>query len=290
MATIEDIPAYKDMMPAVMQAMRELGDSAVNGDINDKVTQILGLPEDTLDIMHLESRQTEIEYRCAWARTYLKKVGYIINTSRGLWILTAKGKEQRFIDPDEIVRKVRLMSAISTTDTNQSEPVSDNAELEPADIVCDVLDWREKLINVLLNIKPSAFEQLTRALLDESGFEDVVVTGRSGDGGIDGYGRVRLQGLLSIPVVFQCKRYSLNHPVGPNDIRDFRGAMQSRADKGLFVTTSRFTKGAREEARRTNINIDLIDGNDLINLLRDLDMGVREVKDYVVDESYFMNF
>jgi restriction system protein len=119
-------------------------------------------------------------------------------------------------------------------------------------------------------------------LLRESGFIQVEVTGRSGDGGIDGKGVVRIGGILSFHVVFQCKRYKGSVPTSA--IRDFRGACVGRADKGLIITTGTFTRDARIEAQRDGATpIDLIDGEELVEKLKDLEIGI-EVKEKVVEE------
>lgn len=133
--------------------------------------------------------------------------------------------------------------------------------------------WREKLLTKLLSLSPAAFERLCQRLLRESGFVEVKVTGRSGDGGIDGVGIVRLGGLLGFPVLFQCKRYQGS--VGPGVIRDFRGAMIGRADRGLVITTGRFSRDAKIEATRDGAPpIDLVDGEQLLDKLKDLHLGV----------------
>ena len=99
------------------------------------------------------------------------------------------------------------------------------------------------------------------------------MTGRTGDGGIDGRGIARVHGLMSFHVLFQCKRYQGS--VGPSSIRDFRGAMVGRTDKGLFITTGTFTPAAVKEATRDGAPaIDLIDGKDLTDKLKELRLGV----------------
>lgn len=108
-------------------------------------------------------------------------------------------------------------------------------------------DWREELLGVLLEMDPTAFEHLARRLLRAAGFTNATVTGGAGDGGIDGVGVYRLS-LVSFPVYFQCKRYK--GTVGPDKVRDFRGAMQGRGDKGLLITTGNFTAEATKEATR----------------------------------------
>jgi restriction system protein len=136
-------------------------------------------------------------------------------------------------------------------------------------------------------MQPSAFERLAQRLLRESGFVKVEVTGRSGDGGIDGVGVLRLK-LLSFITLFQCKRYT--GTVGAGAVRDFRGAMVGRSDKGLIITTGTFSADARREATRDGAPaIELIDGDELCNLLRELKLGLSTevVEHVIVDLAWF---
>jgi restriction system protein len=151
-----------------------------------------------------------------------------------------------------------------------------------------VTDWREQLLETLLAMAPAAFERLAQRILREAGFVQVEVTGRSGDGGIDGNGVLRLNGLLSFHVSFQCKRWQGS--VGPATIREFRGAMAGRADKGLIITTGSFTKEASREATREGAAaIDLVDGTQLVDMLKSLGLGVmtRQVEEVVVEQDWF---
>ncbi len=230
-----EIPAYRDMMCELLQAMKELGGSGTIREIDDKTIEILELPTEVQEIMHGNSSKTEVEYRLAWARTYMKKVGILENSSRGIWSLTANGRELENINPGEIVQKVRKMTLLKTKDANDINTDDENLENDGVDTPDEIQTWREKLKNILLNIKPDAFERLTQRILRESGFTQVKVTGKTGDGGIDGMGIVKLNGIISFHMLFQCKRYT--GTVSTGEIRDFRGAMQGRADKGLFITT-----------------------------------------------------
>jgi len=134
-------------------------------------------------------------------------------------------------------------------------------------------------------ISADAFERLSKRILRESGFVQVEVTGRTGDGGIDGKGIMKISGLLSFHVVFQCKKYQGS--VSASDIRDFRGAMIGRADKGLFITTGTFTRSAIQEATRAGAPpIDLVDGDQLATKLKELGLGIKTemVEQISVDE------
>ena len=234
------------------------------------------------------SSKTEVEYRLAWARTYMKKAGVLENSSRGVWSLTTRGREMEEINPSEIVQKVREMIALKEKNICAKSVEDDNPENDGMEMPDEVQPWREKLRNVLLNIKPDAFERLTQRLLRECGFTQVMVTGKTGDGGIDGMGIVKLNGIISFHMLFQCKRYAGN--VSAREIRDFRGAMQGRTDKGLFITTGKFSAPAVEEENRPGAApIDLMDGDELIEKLKELQLGVAPVNDYMIDEAWFLS-
>lgn len=223
----------------------------------------------------------------AWARTYLKKYGMITNSSRGVWALTARGVDEQTVDPQAVVRFVSEQSLREKQ--GRVEPVEVvNAEAEAEAVEDETASWRETLIDALLKMAPDAFERLCQRLLRESGFIQVEVTGRSGDGGIDGHGVVRLAGLLSFPVIFQCKRY--RSTISSGTVRDFRGAMVGRADKGLIITTGSFTRDASAEATCDGAPpIDLIDGEQLVDKLKDLGLGVskRQVEVVEIDTEWF---
>src|SRR5262245_57511170 len=254
-----NIPPYDAFMNPLLQALKSLGGSGTIEELNAKVIETVGLTDEQLESIHDLERgsQTEVEYRLAWARTYLKRYGVIDNSSRGVWALTPKGREIDQVNPNAVKR---YMAA------EQRKKVQADGEKDELQTVAEQLSWREELMNVLLKMNPSAFERLIQRLLRESGFIQVEVTGRSGDGGIDGKGIMRLGGLLSFHVIFQCKRY--RGSVSAAQVRDFRGAMVGRADKGLLITTGNFTKDAVREATRDGAPaIDLVDGDQLVEKL-----------------------
>jgi len=262
------VPTYDSMMNPLLQAMRDLGGSGTIEEIANQVAKIMELSNEQLEVLHNPEKggQTELEYRLAWTRTYLKKYGLLENSARGVWALTLTGRTAEKIDEKEVVRFVKDQDRIAKENRKEGEP-----ELEDE---VGTSTWQEELLEVLLEMDPSAFERLIQRLLRESGFVQVVVTGRSGDGGVDGKGIMRLGGLLSFHVFFQCKRYKGS--VGSSHVRDFRGAMTGRADKGLIITTGSFTKDATAEATRDGAPpIDLIDGDQLVELLKKFVLGVQ---------------
>lgn len=282
----DKVPTHDKMMIPTLEALKLLGGSGSIDEINEKVYEVAGYDEDILEIPHDESGvQTKVEYRLAWARTYLKKYGLIDNSSRGIWALIDNEIDTSKLDSDKILKKVRAETKKTKLDNKQTKKEID---IEIEEEVEDQIDWKENLISIILKIEPSAFERLCQRILRESGFVQVEVTGKSGDGGIDGKGIVRLNGFLSFHVFFQSKRYKGS--VGSSDIRDFRGAMQGRADKGLFITTGNFTREAIKEATRDGAPpIDLIDGELLCDKLKEFNLGVKTelIEDISVNAEWF---
>lgn len=280
----EVLPQVPDLFKPVIQALLELDGSGNIDEINENTYTHLNLSDDALNILHGEDGRTEIEYRLAWARTILKKYGLIENSARGVWALTKPNIKIADINPDEIDKTVRGVK------TNK---IKDKLKEEKEEVIIEqnIGDWKEVLLETLLKISPSAFERLAQRLLRESGFIQVEVTGKTGDGGIDGKGIVRISGFLSFHVIFQCKRYRSS--VTPSQIRDFRGAMQGRADKGLFITTGTFTREALKEATRDGAPpIDLIDGDLLCDKLKELKLGVETefIENVKINEDWFNKF
>ena len=276
------VPTFDSMMNPVLQALRELGGSGTIEEINNRSTEIAKLTDAQLEILHDPDKggQTEVEYRLAWTRTYLKKYGLLENSSRGVWALTVKGRKTDKVNPATVKRYVR---------SQKQKTSSQTIEVQFGEEIT-LPSWRNELLDALLQMEPSAFERLVQRLLRESGFIQVEVTGQSGDGGVDGKGIMRLGGLLSFHVIFQCKRYKGS--VSVSQVRDFRGAMVGRADKGLLITTGNFTKDAIREATRDGAPaIDLIDGDLLLDKLKELSLGVStkkiELEHIAIDRDWF---
>jgi restriction system protein len=244
--------------------------------------QLLNLSDKVLEIPHGSTSQSEVEYRLAWSRTYLKKYGLLQNSSRGVWSLVSTAINLEDLDAKAIVKAVR------DAEKNKVTPSETSGEADETIATLEELAWYQQLHKTLLSLEPSAFERLAQRLLRESGFIQVQVTGKSGDGGIDGVGIARINGFLSFHVLFQCKRYQGS--VTASQIRDFRGAMQGRTDKGLFITTGTFTRDAIKEATRDGAPpIDLIDGEQLVQRLKELSLGVKitMIESVEIDTDWF---
>ncbi|KXZ66732.1 Mrr restriction system protein [Acinetobacter venetianus] len=267
------VPSFDQLIIPTVKALVELGGSGSNEEINTKVYELHNISDEIINIPHGENGTvSEVDYRLAWSKTYLKKFGLLENSSRGIWSLINTAVDISTLDSFEIVKYVREQDKNNKQNKKLSKSSEDLIQ-ETKNEVDYSEEWKEQLLNILYNISPAAFERLAQRILRESGFSQVEVTGKVGDGGIDGKGIVRVSGLLSFHVIFECKRYKGS--VSPSQIRDFRGAMQGRADKGLFITTGNFTRDALKEATRDGAPpIDLIDGQLLCEKLKELKLGI----------------
>ncbi len=271
-----------DLIVPMLTALVTLGGSATNEEIDDITATIMGVSDEARTALHQGGPMTKFAYRAAWTRSWLKKAGLVENSARGVWSLTSVGKNWQAIDPTQLVADVRAANRAKAKATIAEDEVIEDGPSSD--------DWRQQLLAQLIAMHPSAFERLCQRVLREYDFIKVEVTGKSGDGGIDGTGVLRVN-LLSFHVLFQCKRYSGS--VGAGAVRDFRGAMVGRTDKGLIITTGTFTADARREATRDGAPaIDLVDGDALCDLLKDRGLGVtvRMVEEVTVNEAAFDDF
>jgi len=271
----------------LLDALRGLGGSGKVDEAVDRVASDLNIPDDVLNET-LPSGGSRFRNQVAWARFYLVREGLLDSSKHGVWSLTEKGfktslkqeeARQIFLKWVKIFQEQRKLK-------EQNEPVAEKVA-EGTGAVSK--DYRDEVLEVLLALPPAGFERLSQRLLREAGFTQVVVTGQSGDGGIDGYGILQVNPLVSFKVLFQCKRYAKS--VVPSHVRDFRGAMSGRADKGIIITTGTFTAEARREATRDGAPpIELIDGEKLVDMLEKLELGLRAVSTFEVEHSFFNEF
>jgi len=284
-----DLPNI-DLFNPTLQALHSLGGSGTNLEIHDEVVKILGLSDEQIQLLHDpgNSQKTKIAVRLAWTRTWLKRIGVIDNRVEGVWALTRQGQQTRALNPADV-----QAATVKKSEQKDWLRLSEDGGIEAnSEKIDDTEQWRATIYDLLMQMKPAGFERLVQRMLRESGFTQVDVTGSSGDGGVDGIGIVRIGGFLSFRVLFQCKRWK--SPVGARTVRDFRGAMMGRTDKGLIVTTGNFTQEAMREARRDGVpEIDLIDGEQLIDKLKELSLGVKTeeviVERITVDPDFFEN-
>lgn len=263
---IDPLPKYHQFMLPTLKALEALGGSGSIDEIQDHVIAATDLNPGQLELTYQTSGAAIAVDRMSWARSWMKHGGFVESGGRAVWVLTDLGREALTWTPEAIRKRCHEQYKLKQVAKEKSGGIvnDESQDLET--------DWKDELLTILKNILPDAFERLCQRVLRESGFVKVEVTGKSGDGGIDGTGVLRMN-LISFQVLFQCKRYAGS--VSSGTVRDFRGAMQGRADKGLVITTGTFTPDARREATRDGAPaIDLIDGEALCLLLKDLHLGV----------------
>ena len=275
------VPKFNDLFNPLLAALHNLGSSASIPELEQSIAQILKLTESDLEQPH-DGNRTKFSYNLAWARTYLKRFGLIENSARGVWALTSEGQKISSVSKEAVKKFVQ------EEDRKNRSQVASQGIQEPEE-----LGWEADALSALKKMQPDAFERLCQRVLRESGFIQVEVTGKSGDGGIDGRGVVKLGAILSFHVHFQCKRYK--DTVSASVIRDFRGAMVGRADKGIILTTGTFTREAKAEALRDGAPpLDLIDGDEFVQMLKFYRLGItvteKVVEEVVVVSSWFENY
>ena len=284
---ITQVPTFDALLWPTLQALKTMGGSASNDELLAKIIELEGVPDAIASFIHSDNRQTKLGYNLAWAKTYLKRAGAIGNSSRGVWTITDAGERMTASEAAEVPALVRRQDYERRRQGQSPADAQTTEEAVAAEASPPEESWKDRLLVTLRGMTPDAFERLAQRLLREAGFIKVEVTGRSGDGGIDGQGVLRVA-LLSFQVLFQCKRYQGS--VGAGAVRDFRGAMVGRSDKGLIITTGSFTTDAKREATRDGAPaIDLIDGDNLCDLLKSLNLGVQTqiVERVIVDDEWF---
>lgn len=286
MSRKNEFPSRVELIEATYRTLVDCNGSATNSEIYDSVITILKLSDQITSVMHTDNTQTKLQYELRWARTYLKKYGAIQNSKKGVWSITPEFDAHMTIDGNDVCRKMR---GINSNDEIMDVSTERSDKTEYKHVEFDEEVWRIELSDSLHKMNCYAFERLTMRLLRECGFTKVSVTKKSGDEGIDGFGTVMLNGIVSINVAFQCKRYA--GTISNSQIRDFRGSFTAGVEKGIFITTGAFSNMAIQEATNPakKPTIDLIDGEKLIDLLLEHEIGVRkEVKTvYCVDKMFF---
>jgi restriction system protein len=279
-------PEFIRFFKPIIEVIQEIGGSGNAAEVIDLVIEKMQISESEQEAI-LKNGQSRVRNQVQWARFYLANAGFIDASKRGVWSLTEKGLSLDPIKFDSYtifkeVHKSFIKEKKSEVAKKLPEEQKEYEEIEPP-------DHRTSLLNLIKSLPPGGFERLSQKLLRESGFQNVEVTGKTGDGGIDGVGILPVNPFVSFNVVFQCKRYQ--GVVTPAQIRDFRGAMVGRADKGIFITTGSFTLEARKEARRDGATpIELVDGDRLVERFEILKLGLIPRTTYDVDEKFFNDF
>jgi restriction system protein len=275
----------------LIDTLMELGGSGQRSEVKDLIAAKLNITEEEQS-EQISSGQSRYSNKIDWARLYLAKVGLIDSSTRGVWTLTEKGRTAK-LSNDEAFQLVQLIRKQAAEERKHLLEISQSGNSENIDDTIEIPDednnHRTILLHKLMELPADGFERLCQRLLRESGFESVTVTGKSGDGGIDGIGVLQVNPFVSFKVLFQCKRYSGS--VTPSQVRDFHGAMMGRADKGIILTTGTFTSDAKKEAVRDGVlPIELVDGEKLLDMFETLELGLKPKKAYEIDETFFDDF
>lgn len=275
----------------LLQALRDLGGSASPREALDRIAEIEKVPEELRNAV-LKSGQERFYNQVHWARQYLVWEGFIESGRRGVWSLTQSGKnvtlspeQSRQIFLDQVQRHAKLRKVSNDSGAEAAQDDAAPADTPQADQDASL----QGFLRVVKSLSPSGFERLCMRLLREAGFERVQITGRSNDGGVDGVGVLQLNDLMSFSVVFQCKKWE--QAVPPKEIRDLRGAMDGRAEKGIFLTTSTYSSNARAEAERPGaVPIELVDGEKLFEMFKSYGLGLKPRTVYDIDVVFFEQF
>jgi len=282
-------PPFAKFFNPMIQVIKKLGGSGTRKEINAEIISSMNISEKEQDET-LKNGASKLENLIHWAEIYLVKGGLIDSSNRGILSLTDKANSKDFSESDYFEIYKRVKSGFTQLGIEAKKKKFDNATIvETADEIIEILDFKKELLVILKQMPPSGFERLCQRLLREAGFEQVVVTGKTGDGGIDGHGLLEINPLLSFKVIFQCKRYEGS--VSSGQIRDFRGAMMGRADKGIFITTGRFTGDAVKEAVRDGVPpIELVNGDRLIGLFEKTQLGLKQKTIFEIDNGFFNEY
>ncbi|MEP1086719.1 restriction endonuclease [Algoriphagus sp.] len=271
----------------LLDALRDLGYSGKPREVSDKIAKELKLDDDFLD-QTLKSGTNKFHNQVAWARQYMTWEGLLDSSVRGTWKLTEKGKNTHltYNEAHQLFLKWVEINQIARKNKTEKEVIIEQEETDPDTVK---INAENNLLSVLQSLSPSGFERVCKELLREHGFENVEVTGKSHDGGIDGYGILEINPFVSFKVLFQCKRYQGS--VSRSQVGDFRNAMIGRAEKGIIITTGTFTNSAENEASRDGApKIELVDGKKLVQMFEKVQLGVKPKTVYEVDLQYFTKF
>lgn len=251
------------------------------------------LPKELLEET-TKSGENLINNRIAWGKSYLKKGGYIHYPSRGNVQITEKGVAQKtHLSLNNLEQESSLMDFYQTENDKKSTEIKKISNASPQDLIDEGFsqierETKNELLEKLKEIDPYYFEKVILILLKKMGYGDFIETTKSSDGGIDGVINEDKLGLDKIYI--QAKRFTENK-VREKDIRNFIGAMSGDTNKGVFVTTSLFDKGAEEKAKNAHHKVILIDGNKLVDLMHEYNVGVQIKATYEVkhlDEDFFV--
>ena len=282
-------------MGPILDALRDLGGSGTPKEVTEKIIVDQNISEKRLS-EKISSGASRFQNQVYWGRQYLVWEGLLESTKKGIWKLSEKGYATHLSEDDsqKIFLKWVNIHSERRKKKELSEKKATTLSIEEIDIdetSTAKAGYKQELLSILRTMKPLNFEKFSLLLLRENNFEDLKLTGGSKDEGIDGFGILRINPFVSFRVLFQCKRYAEEKKISRTQIADFRNAMLGRADKGIFITTSFFTRDAEIEATRDGAPpIELVDANKLVEMIEKAELGLMPIITYEIDHDFFQQY
>ncbi len=280
----------------ILEALKALGGSAKPGEITQWVGKKYNIPDDVLSERYEKSGVLKFQNQLAWARQYLVWEELLASSKHGVWTLSKKGWETNlnteqshdiFLKWVKVFQELKVSKQSNSIDSEAEKIIQIQEESEPENSTKNV---KPSLIEVLQNLSPTGFEHLCGRLLREYDFENIEITQRSHDGGIDGYALLKLNPFVNLSVFFQCKRYQGTVPT--EKVQAFIGVMETNkrsVEKGLLITTGSFAKAAID-IEKTNIKLELIDGDKLVEMFEKVELGVTQKTIFEPNMSFFEQY
>ncbi len=280
----------------VLDALRALGGSAKPREITQWIGENHNIPDKILNERYEKSGVLKFQNQLAWARQYLVWEELLGTSKHGVWALSNKGWETKlnetqshdiFLKWVKVFQDLREEKPTKTAEKEAENIIQIQEESEPDNSKGNL---KPSLIEVLQNLSPTGFEHLCGRLLREYDFENIEITQRSHDGGIDGYATLKLNPFVNLSVFFQCKRYQGTVPT--EKVQAFIGVMETNkrsVEKGLLITTGSFAKAAIE-IEKTNIKLELIDGDKLVEMFEKVELGVSPKTIYEPNMTFFEQY
>lgn len=281
-------PQFVVYISPILEVLKSMGGAGKTAEVIDRVIDFLKISDKEVE-QSIPSGGSRVRNRIQWARLYLSKGGLLDSSEHGVWRLTEKGWSST-LNADDVNKLYRVVQDGFNSEKKKIDASKEgNKIIDVDDETIEDEKHTGSLIDIIMRLSPAGFEKLSKRLLTECGFQNVEVTGKSGDGGIDGIGLLAINDLVTFKVLFQCKRYK--ETVSPSQVRDFRGAMGGRADKGIIITSGRFTQDAKREATRDGVPpIELVDGEKLVELFEKYKLGVKPKVVFDIDYGFFEEF
>jgi restriction system protein len=280
----------------ILDALRALGGSAKPREITEWIGEKMNIPDEILNERYVKSGVLKFQNQLAWARQYLFWEELLASSKHGVWTLSNKGWEAHvsedqaheiFLKWVKVFQDLREKKTTDTVDSEAEKIIQLQEESEPESSKSNL---KPSLLEVLQNLSATGFEYICGRLLREYDFENIEITQRSHDGGIDGYATLKLNPFVNLSAYFQCKRYTGTVPT--EKVQAFIGVMETNkrsVEKGLIITTGSFAKAALD-IEKNNVKLELIDGDKLVEMFEKVELGVTPKTIYEPNMTFFEQY